>query len=71
MADAAVNFKRVTGADIRVLFKCASTNAAKALGMYNRIGSIHAGKTANLVLVDEAFDVKAVYFRGEAVADVR
>lgn len=71
LAQSAANFKKVTGADIRVIFKCAATNSAKVLGLYDRVGSIDAGKDANLVFVDEDFKVQAVWFRGEAVTDVR
>ncbi|MCQ2437232.1 MAG: amidohydrolase family protein, partial [Clostridia bacterium] len=61
------NFMKVTGADIRIAFKCASTNPAKALGLYDRIGSIERGRDANIILVDDDFDVKTVIFRGEAL----
>lgn len=63
-ADCAKNFKRVTGIDVRQTFKCASTNAAKALRIFDRVGSIDEGKLANLVFVDEDFDVKHIVFRG-------
>lgn len=71
VAQCAANFKKVTGADIRVVFKCASTNAASALGLSDRVGSIHAGKDANLIFVDEAFTVKEVFFLGEQIKNVR
>ena len=65
------NFKRVTGADIRVCFKAGSTNSAKALGLYENYGSIHAGKYANIIFVDEDFAVKNVIFKGEVWPEVR
>ena len=67
---ACANFMRMTGADIRVAFKCASTNPARALNLPN-VGSVEAGKTANIILVDEGFNIKAVYFRGRALPEVR
>lgn len=70
-AMSAQNFKKSTGADVRVVFKCASTNSAKALGLFDRVGSIDAGKDANIVFVDEDFTVKEVYFLGERVEGVR
>ncbi len=70
-AMSAKNFKKATGADVRVVFKCASTNSAKALGLFDRVGSIDAGKDANVIFVDEDFAVKDVYFLGEKVADIR
>ena len=63
----AKNFKKTTGADIRVVFKCAATNPAKAIGIYDKVGSITAGKDANFVFVDEDFNVKEIYFKGEKV----
>lgn len=65
------NFKRVTGADIRVCFKAGSTNSAKALDLFGDYGSIHPGKYANIVFVDEAFTMKNVIFRGNIVPGVR
>lgn len=71
VADCAYNFMKATGADIRVTFKCASTNSAKALGLYDRIGSVEAGKKANLVFTDEDFLVRKVIFAGNEIRDVR
>lgn len=65
------NFKKSTGCDIRVAFKFGSTNSAKALGLYDTLGSIDAGKDANIIFVDEDFLVKEVYFLGEKVEGVR
>lgn len=65
------NFIRFTGADIRVAFKCASTNSAKAMGLFDCVGSIDAGKMANLVLVDSDFHIKRVFFKGQEVQEVR
>ncbi len=70
-ADSAANFMKNTGCDMRVAFKCASTNSAKALGLYDKLGSIHPGKTANLVFADEHFGVKNVIFRGKELDEVR
>ena len=67
VAQSVAKFMEVTGADVRVAFKCAATNPAKALGLDQQIGSILPGRDANLLIVDEAFQVQAVYFRGEAV----
>lgn len=61
---AARNFLKVTGCGIRVAFKCASTNSARALGISDRYGSIDAGKTANIVFVDDDFVIKKVIFKG-------
>lgn len=68
---AARNFIQFTGVDIRVAFKCASTNAAKAMQLFDIVGSIEAGKMANIVFVDSGFHVKKVFFKGKEVMEVR
>lgn len=67
LAGACANFIRYAGADVRVAFKCASTNPAKALGLDEKIGSVLPGRDANILFVDEKFDVKKVFFHGEEV----
>ena len=64
LSKACQNFMKFTGADVRVAFKCASTNPAKALRVDSRVGSILPGRDANLLFVDGAFNVKRIYFRG-------
>ncbi|MEV5874138.1 N-acetylglucosamine-6-phosphate deacetylase [Streptomyces sp. NPDC052101] len=44
-----------------------SANPARLLGMADRIGSLEPGKDADLVLLDAAFDLKAVMRQGEWV----
>ena len=68
LAGACANFIRYAGGDVRTAFKCASTNPAKALGLDDKIGSILPGRDANIIFVDEKFDVQKVIFRGEEVA---
>lgn len=67
LSGACRNFIRYAGGDIRTAFKCAATNPAKALGLDEKIGSILPGRDANILLVDEAFNVKKVIFRGTEV----
>lgn len=71
VAQCARNFKKTAGVDVRVTFKCASTNPAKAIRIYDRVGSIHPGKYANLVFVDEDFTVKRIIYRGKMLSEVR
>lgn len=47
--------------------KAAAVNPARAIGIYSRVGSLEAGKRANLVLLDKNLEIKAVVFRGEIV----
>ena len=48
----------------------ASTNPAKAIGLYNELGSITPGKRADLVFVDDVFNVKNVMLGGEFIEKV-
>ena len=42
-------------------------NPAKAIGIYSRVGSVENGKLANLAVLDENLDLKAVLLKGEVV----
>lgn len=44
---------------------CASMNPAKEIGIYDTCGSIAPGKSADLVLLDEEMNVKAVFVGGK------
>lgn len=46
----------------------AAVNPAKALGIYHRVGSLDAGKEANLAVLDENLNLRGVIFHGETVA---
>ena len=69
LMDSCQNFMKFTGTDVRVAFKCGSTNPAKLLKLDDRIGSILPGRDANLLVVDEKFNVQDVYFHGELVQE--
>lgn len=71
VADGAKNFKKAVGCDIRQLFRCASTNSAEALGISGRIGSILPGRDADIIMTDESFDVKRIFFKGSEIREVR
>ena len=58
------NMIRHTGASIADAFRYASTNPARLLGFHS-LGAIAAGKTADLVCVDDTFHVNAVFLHGE------
>lgn len=47
------------------IIKMTSENAAKYLGIDDRKGSIEIGKDADLLVVDEHFNLKATYCRGK------
>ena len=56
-----------TNCGIAQAFLMASTNPAKVVGMYDEIGSIEAGKAADLVFVTDRFQVQRVLVGGEVV----
>ncbi|MFF7761098.1 N-acetylglucosamine-6-phosphate deacetylase [Streptomyces griseorubiginosus] len=65
-------FKRavtVDGLPVEDVVAAISANPARLLGMSDRIGSLEPGKDADLVLLDERFDLKGVMRRGEWVVD--
>ena len=59
------NIMTHTNCGIAQAFVMASLNPARLLGMDNEIGSIEVGKNADLVFVDDAFNVKQVMVNGE------
>lgn len=50
-------------------FNMASRNPAKAIGLIDKIGSIAKGKVADLVIVDNDFNVKKVISNGEIIGE--
>jgi len=59
------NIMAHTGCGIVQAFVMASLNPAKVVGMDKEIGSIAVGKAADLVFVDDKFNVKQVVLGGE------
>ena len=57
-----------TGASLCQVFKYASRNPARAIGLYDR-GEIREGNIANLTLVDAEFNVKAVFLHGDMIVN--
>lgn len=62
--------KRATefGVSLWAAVTAASTNPAKALGVYDRLGSLDAGKDANFAVLGADYSLKAVVFRGQVVS---
>ena len=61
------NLMSHTGYGLCHAIRCASLNPARLLGMDGEIGSIEAGKRANLILIDDAVNVHKVILQGELV----
>ncbi|MEV0120687.1 N-acetylglucosamine-6-phosphate deacetylase [Streptomyces sp. NPDC050703] len=63
-------FKRSVTVDrlsVEDTVRALSANPARLLGMYDTVGSLEPGKYADLVVLDEDFDLKGVMRRGEWV----
>ena len=67
--EAVKNVMTHTGYGLCHAVKMASLTPARLLGIGDRVGSIEAGKTANMILMDDTVQVKKVYLRGEAAAE--
>ncbi|PKR77964.1 N-acetylglucosamine-6-phosphate deacetylase [Halalkalibacillus sediminis] len=65
MDEAARNMMDVTDATIRDIIQMASVNPAKQLGIFDRKGSIEVGKDADLVIIDENFQIQQTYCKGQ------
>lgn len=59
------NIMTHTNCGIAQAFLMASTNPAEAIGMEEQIGSVESGKIADLVFVDDKFNVKKVMVEGK------
>lgn len=61
------NLMKHTGYGLCHAIRFASLNPARLLGIDDRVGSLEAGKTANLILIDDMVNVKSVILHGEAI----
>jgi N-acetylglucosamine-6-phosphate deacetylase len=58
-------FHRLTGVPLPEVVRMASLTPARVLGLENAIGSIAAGKRADLVVLDRELNVRQVFIGGE------
>ena len=65
IAQACRNIMTHTNCGIAQAFMMASLNPARAVGLDDEIGSIEAGKKADIVFVDDKFNVKQVMLEGK------
>ena len=59
------NIMTHTGYGLCHAIRFASLNPAKLLGIDNKVGSLKAGKLANIILIDGAVRVKKVFLQGD------
>ena len=64
MWSAVRNLVKFAGASIADAVTCASRNPARAVGIYETVGSIEAGKRADLIVTDDACNLCAVWQSG-------
>ena len=55
------------GIPLESAIKCSSVNPAKAIGIFDKVGSIAPNKYADLVLLDKDLNVKKVILRGKVL----
>ncbi len=61
------NFTVNTGASLDETWRCSSLNAAVGLGIAHETGSIEKGKLADLVLIDDNYQVQRTIIEGSTV----
>ena len=63
------NLMTHTGYGLCHAIRMASLNPAKLLGIDHRVGSLKAGKTANLMIIDDMVHIDKVILEGELAVD--
>lgn len=64
LMDCLKNAVQNMGVPLETAVKAAAVNPAKVIGIYDRYGSITAGKIANIVLLDKDLNIKAIILKG-------
>jgi len=67
MERAVQNFMKFTNCSLPEAVRCATLNPARILGIDLKTGSIEVGKKADLVVFDENFNIKHVFFSGTLI----
>jgi N-acetylglucosamine-6-phosphate deacetylase len=67
MERALQNLCAATGRSLAELWVTSSLNAARAIGISSRKGSLEVGKDADLVLLDDSFQVHLTVAQGQVV----
>lgn len=64
------NLMKMTGAPLEDAVRCATINPATATGIADRVGSIAAGKRADLLVVDQSLEICGVLASGEEIIPI-
>lgn len=65
LMDCMKNLVKNMGVPIEQAVRTASVNPAKAIGVFDEYGSLEPGKVANIVLLDQELNIKAIYIKGK------
>ena len=63
------NLMTHTGYGLCHAIRMATYNPAEAVGIHHKVGSLKAGKKANLILIDDAVNIKKVILEGELAVE--
>ncbi|MCX7745756.1 MAG: N-acetylglucosamine-6-phosphate deacetylase [Clostridia bacterium] len=66
MWNAVKNIMNFAGIPLEEAVQMASTNPAKAVDIYDKTGSIEAGKRADLLVVDDNLSIKQIFCKGKS-----
>jgi len=61
------NVHQIVGVPLPEAVRMASLNPARAMGLAGRIGSLHQGKAANLIVTDEDLNIYLTLVRGKII----
>ncbi len=64
LMDCMINSVRNMGIPFVTAIKASAVNPAKKIGIYKDYGSLSQGKYANIILLDEDFDIKYIILKG-------
>ena len=67
LMDCMITAVKEMGIPLESAVACATMNPAKAIGIYDRCGSISTGKSADLVLLDKNLNIKYIFLRGKQI----
>ena len=62
-----LNFMRFTGASLEDAVACATVNPSQMVGIADLVGSIEAGKRADLVLIGDDLSIRGVIAAGKRI----